>query len=502
MPRACEEMSEMLLEMKLMRNDLKSMRAKVAWLPASWIAMAAKEGYEANAGAVAAGPIKDEEDAKLDFIAENNHLDEEYTLPFANKVGNATWVHSTFHNVTAMVGAGVLGLPNTMVYLGWTAGVIIQVASFVITLYTLWQMCALHQIKGKRFNRYHELGQYAFGQKLGLWLVIPCQLIVMIGLDIVYCVTGGKSMQYVYQQTCGTDCASFGLSAWIVVFASISMVLSQIPNFHKLSIISLLAAVMSIGYVTIAIGVASHRGKQPGTVYNLDGFSRVDSIFGIFNSLGTVAFAYGGHNVIMEIQSTIRAPANSTSENPTLKPMMFGVYIAYALVAYSYFGVAFSGYAAFGSATGSQIIYNLGHPIWVVCTASIMIVVHVLGSFQVYAMPVYDMIEYQLVRRKIPNGYITRLIYRTLYVVLVAFVGITIPFFGDLLGFIGALGFGPTTFIYPGWMWLLVKKPSYKSWHFWASHFCSMYGIVFTILGAIGGMRGIIVDASGYSFYQ
>ena len=37
-------------------------------------------------------------------------------------------------------------------------------------------MCALHEIKGKRFNRYHELGQYAFGQRLGLWLVIPCQV--------------------------------------------------------------------------------------------------------------------------------------------------------------------------------------------------------------------------------------------------------------------------------------------------------------------------------------
>lgn len=32
---------------------------------------------------------------------------------------NAKWWYSTFHNVTAMVGAGVLGLPNAMVYLTW-----------------------------------------------------------------------------------------------------------------------------------------------------------------------------------------------------------------------------------------------------------------------------------------------------------------------------------------------------------------------------------------------
>ena len=52
---------------------------------------------------------------------------------------------------------------------------------------------------------------------------------------------------------------------------------------------------------------------------------------------------------------------------------------------------------------------------------------------QVYAMPVYDMIEYQMVklsRGKIPNGFFTRLIYRTIYIVLVAIIGMTLPFFG------------------------------------------------------------------------
>lgn len=66
-----------------------------------------------------------------------------------------------------------------------------------------------------------------------------------------------------------------------------------------------------------------------------------------------------------------------------LGSVQFGVWIAYALVAYCYFGVGFAGYHAFGSATGSQIMYSLGHPIWVVCVAEIMIIVHVCGSFQV-----------------------------------------------------------------------------------------------------------------------
>ena len=34
-----------------------------------------------------------------------------------------------------------------------------MVGSWLITLYTLWQLCAMHEVNGKRFNRYHELGQ-------------------------------------------------------------------------------------------------------------------------------------------------------------------------------------------------------------------------------------------------------------------------------------------------------------------------------------------------------
>lgn len=36
----------------------------------------------------------------------------------------AKWWYSTFHTVTAMVGAGVLSLPYAMAYLGWYVNII------------------------------------------------------------------------------------------------------------------------------------------------------------------------------------------------------------------------------------------------------------------------------------------------------------------------------------------------------------------------------------------
>lgn len=46
---------------------------------------------------------------------------------------NAKWWYSTFHNVTAMVGAGVLSLPYAMSEMGW------YVFCFVISLF--WGIC-------------------------------------------------------------------------------------------------------------------------------------------------------------------------------------------------------------------------------------------------------------------------------------------------------------------------------------------------------------------------
>lgn len=102
-------------------------------------------------------------------------------------------------------------------------------------------------VPGKRFDRYHELGQHAFGEKLGLWIVVPQQLICEVGVDIVYMVTGGKSLQKVYHTVCG-GCNSISLTEFILVFASPHFVLAHLPNFNSISGVSLAAAVMSLRY--------------------------------------------------------------------------------------------------------------------------------------------------------------------------------------------------------------------------------------------------------------
>jgi len=111
-------------------------------------------------------------------------------------------------------------------------------------------MVEMHEmVPGKRFDRYHELGQHAFGKKLGLYIVVPQQLIVEVGVNIVYMVTGGTSLQKFHDIVC-PSCKKIKLTYFIMIFASVHFVLSHLPDFNSISGVSLAAAVMSFRYKT------------------------------------------------------------------------------------------------------------------------------------------------------------------------------------------------------------------------------------------------------------
>ncbi|PQM40129.1 lysine histidine transporter 1-like isoform X1 [Prunus yedoensis var. nudiflora] len=412
---------------------------------------------------------------------------------------NAKWWYSAFHNVTAMVGAGVLSLPYAMSNLGWGPGTVILVLSWVITLFTLWQMVEMHEmVPGKRFDRYHELGQHAFGEKLGLWIVVPQQLICEVGVDIVYMVTGGKSLQKIHN-IARKDKDPIKLTYFIMIFASAHFVLAHLPNFNSISGVSLAAAVMSLSYSTIAWTASVHKGVQPDVEYGYLAPSTSGTVFNFFTALGDVAFAYAGHNVVLEIQATIP----STPEKPSKKPMWRGVVIAYIVVALCYFPVAFIGYYIFGNKVEDNILISLEKPEWLIITANMFVVIHVIGSYQLYAMPVFDMIETLLVKKlHFRPTTMLRFISRNTYVAFTMFIGITFPFFGGLLGFFGGFAFSPTTYFLPCIMWLAIKKPRKFSLSWVVNWICITLGVVLMILSPIGGLRNIILKAKNYKFYD
>ncbi|XP_050373562.1 lysine histidine transporter 1-like [Argentina anserina] len=397
-----------------------------------------------------------------------------------------------------MVGAGVLGLPYAMSQLGWGPGITVMVLSFIITLYTLWQMVEMHEsVQGKRFDRYHELGQHAFGEKLGLWIVVPQQLMVQIGTCIVYMITGGKSMQKIY------DSLSLGkptkTTYFIIGFASIHLGLSQFPSLNSIAGISLVAAVMSLSYSTIACGASLHKGVQPAVQYGPRASTTTGNVFNFFSALGDVAFAFAGHNVVLEIQASIP----STPEKPSKKPMWKGVILAYIVVALCYFPVAFIGYWVFGNTVQDNILLSLEKPKWLIVIANAFVLIHVIGSYQVYAMPAFDAIEAGLVKQmKFKPSYFLRAVTRMLIVAFTMLIGIVFPFFGGLLSFFGGFAFAPTTYFIPCIMWLILNKPKRFSLSWFVNWFCIILGVLLMVLAPIGALRNIILQAKGFKFFS
>ena len=96
------------------------------------------------------------------------------------------------------------------------------------------------------------------------------------------------------------------------------------PSLHDARLCSLLGALMSVAYCTIAVAMSATVKPGSEVSYNPAAVDRSNTarLMGIFNAMTTVFFAYGGHNVALEIQATI---AVNDKQPTTVKIMKKGV---------------------------------------------------------------------------------------------------------------------------------------------------------------------------------
>jgi hypothetical protein len=105
----------------------------------------------------------------------------------------------------------------------------------------------------------------------------------------------------------------------------------QLPSMHDARLVSLMGALMSAAYCTIAVVMSAAVKPGPEVNYNPAAVARspIERVMGIFNALTTVLFAYGGHNVALEIQATI--PVGGKHPLTTVPAMMRGVNVTFVV---------------------------------------------------------------------------------------------------------------------------------------------------------------------------
>ncbi|KAI8470818.1 MAG: transmembrane amino acid transporter protein-domain-containing protein [Monoraphidium minutum] len=424
----------------------------------------------------------------------------------------ATWQDAAYHSVTAMVGAGVLGLPSTFISLGWAGGIIAIIISFWIAWYTYKLLVDMHEIpdpetKGAitsyiRFDRYQDLTCYVFGKRAGQWSLLPFQTLTLFGMALTYTVVGAEDLFAVVKDYSPAGMPAIPLWGCFLIWTGLQILLSQLPDFGSLGFVSALGSLMSVGYCTIATGLAAAYRPEVRPAYSVpldtSASGMTHRVIDVFAAISTILFAYGGHNIALEIQATL-------PEVPTVKRMMRGVNAAFVVTGVLYLAVSISGFAALGVGVGPNIILALSNgPMWVRNMARIFVVIHVLAAYQVYIHPVFDWIESFFGSKRGCGAFhygsvASTLLLRTIVVCFISLIGMMIPFFGDLMAFIGAVAITPTTFLLPPLLWLLMAKPRR-----WGLEWCVnvLLVIVTGICGILGAVSGAYLIASHASEYK
>ncbi|XP_020964036.1 amino acid permease 3-like [Arachis ipaensis] len=171
------------------------------------------------------------------------------------------------------------------------------------------------------------------------------------------------------------------------------------------------------------------------------------------------------------------------------------------------------GYGAFGNSTPGNLLTAFDKPFWLVDIANLALIIQLVGAYQVYSQPLFAFVEERTTKKweiigkeykvQIPflpsyNLNIFRIIWRSLYVVVSTLIAMLIPFFNDILGVIGALGFWPLSVYFPVEMYIKQKKiPKWSgSWILLQS--LSMFCLLVTFAALVGSIVGVLLDLKTY----
>lgn len=218
-------------------------------------------------------------------------------------------------------------------------------------------------------------------------------------------------------------------------------------------------------------------------------------------------------NIFSSLQDTIRAPPPSES-----KVMKKATLLSVAVTTLFYLLCGCLGYAAFGDEAPGNLLTGFGFydPFWLLDIANAAIVIHLVGAYQVYCQPLFAFVEkwarqnwphseFIISEVRIPLGptrtfrlNLFRLVWRSAFVVLTTVISMLLPFFNDVVGLMGALGFWPLTVYFPIEMYIVQRNVPKWSMKWVCLQLLSVGCLVVTVVAAAGSIAGVLDDLKVY----
>ncbi|XP_051114791.1 probable amino acid permease 7 [Andrographis paniculata] len=423
------------------------------------------------------------------------------------------------HIITGVIGSGVLSLAWSVAQLGWIGGPLSMVIFGIITIISSNLLCDCyrypHPVVGHVRNKSYAQAVKSYLGEKSMWIAGIFLQESYYGYGIAYTITAAISMRAILKSNCyhneGHDApCEYGDSLFMLLFGAVQIIFSQIPDFHNMEILSIVAAVMSFAYtfIGLALGFAKvvENGVVQGSLTGAPAATAVQKVWLSSQAIGDIAFAFTYNIILLDIQDTLKSPP---PENKTMKKASTA---AILITSFFFLCCGCFGYAAFGSQAPGNLLTGFGfyEPYWLIDLANACIVLHLVGGYQIYSQPLFAVAERQIEKKFPDSGFVhheyviklpflpsfklslLRLSFRTVYVASTTGLAILFPYFNEVLGVLGALNFWPLAIYFPVEMYFAQNKVRAWTSTWMVLQAFRLFCLIVTILALIGSVEGLL----------
>ncbi|XP_054713383.1 uncharacterized protein LOC129222852 [Uloborus diversus] len=371
--------------------------------------------------------------------------------------------------VGEMAGSGVLALPKALAEAGWGGLVLL----FVICINTLYSVICLGRcwsILEERYEEYQDIkfrypypaiAYRAVGPKMR-YIVSVCLQVTLMGVATVFLLLSSQLISSLASKL-GVD-----FCFWILILAVILcplMWLGTPDDFWPAAVVALVTTVSACILIVVDISMeqsASTSHKSP-------------DIASFFLSYGTILFSFGGASTFPTFQNDMKDS----------KQFSKAAIAGFSVLLLLYVPVAVMGYKAYGDTLDTNVILSLPESS-VKVVIEILMALHLFFAFLLVINSPAQELEECL---KIPNSFgWQRIVLRTVMMLVIIFIGQSMPHFGKLLNLIGGSTTAFTTSVFPCFFYLKLCSQEYTGWNkrtipLWEK----VYLIAVILFGLIGG---------------
>lgn len=340
-----------------------------------------------------------------------------------------------FNIVCVVAGAGTLGLPYAIRKGGWVALGFFPFTSLVSIYTSKLLIECLYYKPNQRLEQFSDIGEAAFG-KFGRYFAKVFHYAVSLSFSCSYIFLTGNNTFSVLEQLK----YSGGLTAfWLKAIAGF-VVLVPFTLCKTLREVTLLGVSGAFTTISVVLCVAIYGGISfdPSKPVERNPFEETT----FAQSLGIIAFAYGGSVVYPHVEATMKNPRSWTR------------IVSYAVVSVTaiYMLVAATGYAYYGNEVEDNILDSIK-------SGTMSIIMYVVFTLHlVVAAPIY-LCSFALENERIlkidtqnmsrTREFIIRVLFRSSIVVILTLIAMFVENFSFLSSLCGAIANCMTVFLIP-----------------------------------------------------